>query len=118
MNEPDYQDRGLLKWLGFYLSDHTELINKEKTIAAKFNPSKPSMESHEIKEIINQAIIRQQIVSIQKEERDLQGRFPDDIIGIIEGGDELGLFISGHKINYDEIRNIQIVPFSKWSNLS
>ncbi|OJG77313.1 hypothetical protein RV10_GL002570 [Enterococcus pallens] len=76
------------------------------------------MESHEIKEIINQAIIRQQIVSIQKEERDLQGRFPDDIIGIIEGGDELGLFISGHKINYDEIRNIQIVPFSKWSNLS
>lgn len=118
MNEPLYNDRGLLKWLGFYLSDHTELINKEKAIAMKFNPAKQSMESSEIKEVINQAIMRQQIVAIQKEERDMNGNYPDDVVGIIEGGDELGLFISGHKVNYDEIRNIQIIPFSKWSDLS
>lgn len=118
MNEPLYNDRGLLKWLGFYLSDHTELINKEKNIAAKVNQAKRSMESTEIKGVINQAILRQQIVAIQKEERDLNGNYPDDVVGIIEGGDEMGLFISSYKVNYDEIRNIQIVPFNKWSSLS
>ncbi|WP_430751214.1 hypothetical protein [Lactiplantibacillus plantarum] len=28
--EHDYHDRGLMKWQGFYLSDHTAALNQQK----------------------------------------------------------------------------------------
>jgi len=114
---PDYQDRGLLKWMGFYLSDHTEIINKDKKIRSNVNLAKEQMGSEEIQEVLARSALKRLPVSIQKEARDLEGCYPDDIIGLIEGGDELGLYISGHKVGYDEIRHIELLDWHKWSEL-
>nr|WP_221676234.1 hypothetical protein [Enterococcus gilvus] len=114
---PDYQDRGLLKWLGFYLSDHTEKIDKEKELSKNVNIAKSQMESNKIQEILAQSALKRLPVSIQKEERDLEGYYPDDIVGLIDGGDELGLYISGQKVGYDEIRHIELLDWHKWSEL-
>lgn len=117
MNEPDYEDRGMLKWAGFYLSDHTEKLHGEQQNAKKVRIPKPQMEHDEIQAVINQAILKQALVTIQKEERNLSGLPPVEIVGHIYGGDEIGLFISNQKIHYDEISNIEILPFEKWSYL-
>lgn len=114
---PDYEDRGLLKWMGFYLSDHTEKIDKENEIRQNVNLAKPQMETSEIQEILARSALKRLPVCIQKEERDLEGFYPDDIIGLVNGGDELGLYVSGHKVGYDEIRNIELLDWHKWSEL-
>jgi len=112
----EYQDRGVIKYNGFYLSDHTERLDKEKE-SKKVNPRKMQMDSDEIGIILTEAARSNLEVAIQKEERDLNGNYPDDISGKINGYDELGIFVSNQKVNYDEIRNIEIISFKKWSSL-
>lgn len=114
---PDYEDRGLLKWLGFYLSDHTEKIDRETEKRKNVNLAKTQMTTNEIQEILAQSALKRLPISIQKEERDLEGYYPEDIVGIIEGGDELGLYVGGHKIGYDEIRHIELLEWHKWSEI-
>lgn len=50
---------------------------------------------------------------IQKEERDSEGYYPDDIIGQIRGYDELGIFVGDHKVHYDEVRHVEIQELDK-----
>lgn len=112
----EYEDRGLLKYYGMYTSEHTERIAKEKE-SKKVNPRKMQMDSDEIGIILTEAARSNLEVAIQKEERDLNGNYPDDISGKINGYDELGIFVGNQKVNYDEIRHIEIISFKKWSFL-
>ncbi|OTN87587.1 hypothetical protein A5819_000033 [Enterococcus sp. 7E2_DIV0204] len=101
-----YQDRKMKKWAGFYLSEHTALIEREK----KRQPAekKRQMSWSDIDEVLAQAFQNQVEVTIQKEELDSEGNYGADIIGLIQGHDELGLYVGGHKIGYDEIRHVQL----------
>ncbi|EGP4930070.1 TPA: hypothetical protein QFP15_001442 [Enterococcus faecium] len=113
----DYNDRGRLKWAGFYLSDHTEEIDSEKEQRAKQNLAKEQMTTEEISEVLNVAVIKNRPLCIQKEERNAEGYYPDDIVGKILGSDELGIYIGKNKIHYDEIRHIEFYQEHKWSHL-
>ncbi|EJX51536.1 hypothetical protein HMPREF1379_01954, partial [Enterococcus faecium R497] len=44
----EYNDRGRLKWVGFYLSDHTERINSNNVQRANHNSAKEQMTTEEI----------------------------------------------------------------------
>ncbi|PEH49509.1 hypothetical protein [Enterococcus faecium] len=103
----EYQDRGRLKWTGFFLSDHTEMIDKDSKQRATVNLRKEQMTTEAISEILNAAIIKNKAVCIQKEERNAEGYYPDDIVGVIQGYDELGIYVDSNKVNYDEIRHIK-----------
>ncbi|MGM0217869.1 hypothetical protein [Enterococcus sp. AZ126] len=100
-----YQDRKMKKWAGFYLSEHTAIIEQEK----KRQPAekKIQMSWTEIDEVLAQAFQSQAEVRIQKEELDCDGNYGADVIGRIQGHDALGIYVDGHKIGYDEIRHIQ-----------
>ncbi|MBO0440631.1 hypothetical protein [Candidatus Enterococcus ikei] len=100
-----YQDRKMKKWAGFYLSEHTAIIEQEK----KIQPAKKKIQMSwaEIDEVLALAFQRQSEVIIQKEELDCEGNYGADIIGMLQGHDELGIYVDGHKIGYDEIRNVQ-----------
>lgn len=113
----EYEDRGRLKWTGFYLSDHTEKMDQAKAQRGNHNRAKEQMTPEEISTVLNIAIIKNQLVSIQKEERDMEGSYPDDIVGKISGCDELGIYIDRQKVHYDEIRNITFYETKKWSQL-
>ena len=110
----DYNDRGRLKWAGFYLSDHTEEIdmdNEQRAIA------KEQMTTEEISKILKTAIIKNRTICIQKEERDVDEYYPEDIVGKILGGDELGIYVGEDKVHYDEIRHIEFYQEQKWSHI-
>lgn len=113
----EYEDRGILKWQGFFLSDHTEKIEKEINQNRYRNVAREQMTSEEISEVINAAMLKSKSVRIQKEERDPEGYYPDDVVGIIAGFDELGLYIGEEKVNYDEIRHISMTEINKWSDI-
>ncbi|MGL9796201.1 hypothetical protein IGJ53_003014 [Enterococcus sp. DIV1283b] len=109
----DYNDRGRLKWAGFYLSDHTEEIDADNEQRANQNLAKEQMVTEDISKILKTALIKNRSVCIQKEERNAEGYYPDDIIGKILGSVELGIYVGKNKVHYDEIR---ILNFTRNKN--
>ena len=112
----EYQDRGMVKWRGFYLSEHTEAIDGERTIERSKPTQKFQMDVNEIADTLNQAALKNKSVTIQIEARDRDGSYFTDIVGHIEEHDELGIYVGGTKVGYDEIRNIEIITKVKWSS--
>lgn len=112
-----YEDRNMLKWIGFYLSDQTAAINKDVTERAKVNNQKPLMQSEEIEKVLNEARLKSKPVSVQLEALNENAQYYDDVIGMIRGYDELGIYIGDQKVHYDEIRNVEVYNWKKWSEL-
>lgn len=110
-----YQDRGTIKWMGMYLSEHTASLEAEKKKLLKVVPVKPRMSSGDIEKVIDTAILRSSLVAIQIEAVDDDGNYSEDIIGELEGYDELGFWVDGQLVEYDSIRNIQEYAQLKWS---
>lgn len=113
-----YQDRKKLKWNGFYLSEHTSQLAQEKKAKTLIWPQKPVMSPAEINQVLTTALKKNQPITLQKEELDQEGHYFPDITGLIQAYDELGLFVAGEKIHYDEIRHVTLDPQPKWSQLS
>lgn len=112
-----YEDRNMLKWIGFYLSDQTAAINKDVTERSKVNNQKPLMQSEEIENVLNEARLKSKPVSVQLEALNENAQYYDDVIGMIRGYDELGIYIDDQKVHYDEIRNVEVYNWKKWSEL-
>lgn len=116
LNE-EFHDRGIKKWAGFYLSEHTaaqESLAAERKTA---NHQKQQMDTDEIASIINDAILKNKQVAVQIEAVDYNGNYSDDIVGMIAGGDEMGIYIGDNKVNFDEIRNVEFINIKKWTHL-
>lgn len=114
----EYRDRGIKKWAGFYLSEHTATQEKETNEKKKFNPQKKQMDSQKIASLVNESILKNKSVAIQIEAVDQNGHYKDDVVGLIVGGDELGIYVKDTKVDFDEIRNIQFVTLKKWTDLT
>lgn len=111
-----YDDRGMVKWAGFYLSEHTDLMNKDDKKRLTSPSQKPQMELDEINKIMEEARMKDKSVCIQMEARDLNGNYFPDVIGKIKGFDELGIYIEETKIGYDEIRHVCLYSHTKWQS--
>lgn len=118
----DYDDRGMIKWMGFYLSEHTAEMEKEAIVRNKVWVRKESMSDIEIGNTLNKAFQDSQAVTIQLSELDGEGSAFEDIVGSIEGFDENTLYISNLEngiqlVPMDSINHIEITEQSKWSCL-
>ncbi|AEB29818.1 hypothetical protein CAR_c11260 [Carnobacterium sp. 17-4] len=114
----EYRDRGIKKWAGFYLSEHTAAQEKLTNEKKKFNPQKRQMNSQEITTVINEAVLKNKSIAIQIEAVDQNGHYKDDVVGLVIGGDELGIYVKDTKVDFDEIRNIQFISQRKWTDLT
>ena len=111
-----YQERGMGKWAGFYLSEHTDTLNDQMTREKNCPQQKMQMDIDEIGTILSEAQRRNKEIAIQIEERDSNGYYKPDTVGVIKGFDELGIFVGNTKIGYDEIRHVAFSNDLKWSD--
>ena len=111
-----YDDRGMVKWAGFYLSEHTDTLNDQMTREKNCPQQKMQMDIDEIGTILSEAQRRTKEIAIQIEERDSNGYYKPDTVGVIKGFDELGIFVGNTKIGYDEIRHVAFSNDLKWSD--
>lgn len=111
-----YQDRGMVKWAGFYLSEHTDTLNDQMTREKNCPQQKMQMDIDEIGTILSESQRRNKEIAIQIEERDSNGYYKPDTVGVIKGFDELGIFVGNTKIGYDEIRHVAFSNDLKWSD--
>ncbi|MDT1996550.1 hypothetical protein MX633_07645 [Carnobacterium divergens] len=80
-------------------------------------PKKEQMSFEEISEVLNAAVVYNKSIAIQLESVDENNNYFDDIVGKLQGYDELGFWVSGTKVNFDEIRNVEFYDEIKWSSL-
>lgn len=109
----DYHDRGMMKWQGFYLSDHTSArtkkSNEEKSKQTLTHAIK--MTSREIAEVINSAIMKSTPVSIDLSTKNIDGTLLEPVTGLIDGWYEDNLIINDAKVN---IADIYAIYFSSY----
>ncbi|MBO0445535.1 hypothetical protein JZO78_04195 [Enterococcus ureilyticus] len=113
----NYEDRGMKKWQGFILAEHTASVHKEQKRANKIVPQKRKMTEGEIGQICEFAFNNYRQVSVQLEIKDTEGKYFDDTVGFIDGYDELGYMIGDTKVHYDEIRNVELFDHRKWTSI-
>lgn len=102
----NYQDRGMIKWAGFYLSDHTAQINTDYQKRNQVVKKRRSMSLQEIGEQLMCAFSTHKRVKVQLKIKNMEAQYEPDIEGWIEGYDEDEVMISGQKIKLSEINNI------------
>lgn len=103
----DYHDRGMLKWQGFFLSDHTSAIKKGAT--QDIPVLRPEMNKSEIGSVLNDSWENCTKVSIQLNQ--VNGNaVPIEINGYVKGyqEDKICISVKGNMrlISIELIRNI------------
>ena len=80
-----YHDRGMMKWQGFYLSDHTAgLNNVNRKDQDKINRTHSiKMESEAIQASINQAVTKQLPIRVERDIQDKDGYLAPFVEGVI-----------------------------------
>ncbi len=110
----EYHDRGMMKWMGFYLSDHTAHVDSETAQRNTTIPVREQMSFDEISAVISEAVLKNKHVNVQANQSDLEHRFSDDIIGPVSGYDQRLLYVKDTCIAFEDIRHIKLVDTQSW----
>lgn len=111
-----YQDRKKLKWNGFFLSEHTATVAREKKQRDNVISPKEKLTEEEIGSILSEALVKSKQVAVQLD-KVVDDSYLPDIIGPVSGYDDVGIYVGSERIKFDEIRNVEFVTVRKWSAL-
>ncbi len=119
----NYDDRGMAKWLGFYLSEHTSEMEKDSILRNKVFVRKQAMSEGEISHTLEFAFKQRKSVTIQLATLNDEGAAFPDIEGIIEGYQGNQLYISDldagiQIVAIDTISHVVLSDQEKWSEIS
>lgn len=101
----DYHERGMVKWQGYFLSDHTEDVKKktEEEKAAMQRQRMPEMALIDITNILMHAYANTQIVRVQTNSKSNSGVIPPIIEGPVKGYTDNGVIIGESEIPLDDL---------------
>lgn len=103
----DYHDRGMMKWAGFYLSDHTQQLEKNTAQAQHTITKQPQLPLTEIKQRLVQAFNRHQPIIIQLNTlQDDTTKIPE-LTGHITAFTADGIKLDQQTLLYDEIGHVR-----------
>ncbi len=75
------------------------------------------MTAEEISRTVKNSILKQLCLSIHLKNFDGNGHYYDNIVGVVVGIDDLGIYLSNEKVDYDEVRHMSIVNRGKWTKI-
>ena len=104
-----YQDRGMKKWQGLMLSDHTAAINRNNQQRAVVYSKKFTMSEEQASELLMTAYANHKQVAVQLKELDVEGNVQPDIVGFVEGYHVDEIMISGEWVDLDSINNVSMI---------
>ncbi|WP_368653786.1 hypothetical protein AB4Y30_01650 [Ornithinibacillus sp. 4-3] len=114
-----YKDRGILKWQGMILSDHTDALKREKLNEHLSEvEAKEGMSEEGISEALYNAFVTATPVLIQANVIN-NGRYYNDLECIILGYEDNQIYLKlkdGRTTNctLDQIRNVEYMDMLKW----
>ena len=111
-----YIDRGMIKWQGFFLSDHTVAINRKRNDNKIFYEQKipPRMKQGEIRLKVARAYEEQLLVEIQLNECNRDLLFENAIKSRIKGFNEDSVYLGDGKfVSISMMRSIRLANNGK-----
>ncbi|BAN74874.1 MULTISPECIES: hypothetical protein [Lacticaseibacillus] len=107
-----YIDRGMRKWQGYYLSDHTAALKKQAKAESVTYPPLSLQEQPYIRMILLRAYAEGQSVTLQLDLQTPNGQMLPPITGKVAGlSDSDVVNVDGQNISIDMIRHIDLIPF-------
>lgn len=105
----NYHDRGMVKWAGFYLSDHVLKMHKKSKADAYVEIKKAEMSPEEVSKVLLKAFGESRIVSVQMRILNKEGELFRSFQGHVLGVDEDNVMIADHIVEIEEINYIEII---------
>ena len=99
----NYRDRGMVKWAGFYLSDHVLKMHKKSKADAYVEVKKAEMSPEEVSKVLLKAFGESRIVSVQMRILNKEGELFWSFQGHVLGVDEDNVMIADHIVEIEEI---------------
>ena len=109
-----YQDRGMMKYFGFMLSEHNASMDKETAERYLVIHGKDEMDPEQIYDVLDYSIMKHEPVAIQLNIRDIEGNFLPDYEGFVRGYDDLRINVDGTFIPIGEIRHVELKQVERW----
>ncbi|MGX7050603.1 hypothetical protein ACWN56_05235 [Weissella viridescens] len=109
--EKEYKDRGMVKWQGFFLSDHVEDVEKYANEREQVEQQEqmPSMTLEEISEVLFDAYRKLETIEYQLKGVDVLGHYPPIKKGKVKGNDENVAVIGNKRVDISQINWCQII---------
>lgn len=104
----NYHNRGIKKWAGYFLSDHTLKINKKDAADRVVYPKLTEMSEEEVSEILLSAFANHRAVQVQKKEVDAAGNELPFIRGFVEGYTADSIVIAGERVALAGINHVTL----------
>lgn len=108
----NYHDRGMQKWSGFFLSDHTVQI-KDNQKANTFYQKGAEMDLQEISRILLKAFSTHYKIRLQLKDLNYNNEFKKDIVGFVDGYHDSQIIVSGYAIELEDINHVEILRPNK-----
>lgn len=112
-----YNDRGMMKWMGWLLSDHSAFMENAKG-KELVHPAKPEMDEEKINNQLQQAWNNSNEVSIQINVLENDSYLPE-FIGRVVGFDSGQIYLQLSEgetklLHVEEIRSVELIKNGKW----
>ncbi|MCH5461332.1 hypothetical protein HC026_11860 [Lactobacillus sp. LC28-10] len=108
-----YHDRGMMKWMGFFMSDHTVYMDQQKDKEAAERPL-PQMASASIDRLLQQSWQKTTPLSLQVD----RGDHYQTVEGIVIGYEQDLVYLQGDSglmtIQFAHIRHVTLKKAEKW----
>ena len=104
-----YQDRGMKKWAGFYLSDHTAKINQDNKKRNTIYVRKTPMDQKDIRAMLLKSFGEHRKVSVQLKDLSIDNDLQADIVGFVEGYQEDTAIISKNLVLIEDINHVELM---------
>ncbi|ERL64671.1 hypothetical protein [Schleiferilactobacillus shenzhenensis] len=113
-----YPDRGMVKWLGFFLSDHTKALEQDSETGEDVGVPQVQQDDAAIGELLDNAYLTGETAHIQRNIL-VRDHFQPDIVGTVAGftpGNGVLLYTTAgaQTLAISDIRNIRLEPPAKW----
>ncbi|MGX6962269.1 hypothetical protein [Vagococcus xieshaowenii] len=99
------------------MSDHTAKLSSDKLNNQEIDTPKERMTAQDIDNTLFYAYTKGMTVSIQLDEKDINGYYNPDIEGTITGFSDDQLLLYNQSIKISLIRHVDLLSTSKWSKL-
>lgn len=108
-----YHDRGMMKWMGFFMSDHTVYMGKQRDKEEAEKPL-PQMESLTIDRMLQESWTKTKPLSVQV---DMEDHY-ETLTGIIIGYESEFVYLQGESglttLKFSSIRHVTALAAEKW----
>ena len=106
-----YEDRGMLKWQGYFLSDHTAALRQQEKESSIVVTPQPQQSSVEIGKLLQEAWNQHHQIIIQTNELDCNQQ-PQEVTGVVLGNYEDKIILQKTDgtqiaIQVEQIKNIR-----------